>query len=624
MCGIVGICNLSGRTIELEILKNMTDTIAHRGPDGEGHYIFNEVGLGHRRLAIIDLSDAAHQPMIVEGGRFVISYNGEVYNFKQLREELKLHGYIFRSQTDTEVVLNTLIHFGDRGIEKLNGMFAFAFLDGENNEIILARDRYGVKPLYYYEDESHFIFSSEIKAILAHPKIRTGFNYDGLIEYFTFQNFFTDQTLFNKIKLLPAGSYLKYNYKKHTKKIVRYWDYSFIEQFDYAKENDYLERFHFLFEQAVSRQLVSDVSVNSYLSGGMDSSAITMLASKQVSNMKSFTVGFQSPLNIDAYDERKKAKYVSQLAGTEYHEVILRPYDMEHIIEKLVWHLEEPRVGQSYPNYFAAELAGKFGKVVLSGTGGDELFGGYPWRYYRAVVNESFEHYIDKYYSYWQRLLSHTEIKNLFSPINDRIKHINTRDIFKSVFNSDIEELKKPEDYVNHSLYFEAKNFLHGLLVVEDKLSMSQGLETRVPFLDNDLVDFSTKIPLRYKLGNLRKIIRLDENEPGEKTKKYYNKTKDGKLILRKAMERYLPESISNAKKQGFSGPDMHWFKGESANFISDTLFNRSAEIYNFMDYNIVRQLVLEHLESKKNKRLLIWSLLYMENFLKIFKKFLN
>lgn len=623
MCGIAGILNLSGESINLDILKKMTDAIAHRGPDGEGMFSFENIGLGHRRLAIIDLSNAAHQPMQSTDTRSIISYNGELYNFKELRAQLKSYGYHFSSNSDTEVALYALSKWGVEGLLKFNGMYAFAYLDREKRELILARDRYGVKPLYYYEDENYFIFGSEIKAILAHPAVKTALNYEGLIEYFTFQNFFTDRTLFNKIKLLPAGSYLTFNTKTRAKKIVRYWDYHFSEQSDFVSEKDYCEKLNHLFEQAVERQLVSDVPISCYLSGGMDSGSITMLASKKVPHLKSFTVGFdlQSASGIEvSYDERQKAEHISYLAKTEHYEMVLKAGDMERAMQALVWHLEEPRVGQSYPNYYAAKLAGKFGKVVLAGTGGDELFGGYPWRYYRAVVNNDFEHYIDKYYDYWQRLLSHAEINDVFSPILDQTKHVDTRSIFRDVFSFHMENLNKPEDYVNHSLYFEAKNFLHGLLVVEDKLSMAHGLETRVPFLDNDLADFAMRLPLKYKLGNLEKVVKLDENEPGKKTQRYFNKTKDGKLILRKIMERYVPKSIVEGIKQGFSAPDANWFKGESIDYIRATLFDKNAEIYNFMDQKVVQKLILEHLEGGKNRRLLIWSLLYTEIFCKTFK----
>jgi len=251
--------------------------------------------------------------------------------------------------------------------------------------------------------------------------------------------------------------------------------------------------------------------------------------------------------------------------------------------------------------------------VVLSGAGGDQLFGGYPWRYYRGVVNDAFEHFIDKYYRFWQRLLPAESFRDVFAPIWSEVRDISPREIFRDVFPDHAVKLTRPEDYINHSLYFEAKTFLAGLLLVEDKLSMAHGLETRVPFLDNDLVDLAMSIPVKYKLGNLAKVVRLNENEPGPKTARYFARTRDGKLILRKAMEGYIPVEVTQRIKQGFSAPDASWFKGESIDYVRRRLFNRKARLWEFLDRVAVQNLVNEHVEGKENRRLLIWSLLNIE-----------
>jgi asparagine synthase (glutamine-hydrolysing) len=289
---------------------------------------------------------------------------------------------------------------------------------------------------------------------------------------------------------------------------------------------------------------------------------------------------------------------------------------MERCLPSLAWHLEEPRVGQSYPNFYAAKLASKFVKVVLSGAGGDELFGGYPWRYYRAVVNQDFEHYIDPYYLFWQRLIPNSALSKVFAPIWGDVKHVWTRDIFRNVFLTHENKLDRPEDYINHSLYFEAKTFLHGLFVVEDKLSMAHGLEARVPFMDNDLVNFAMQCPVNLKLNNLANVVRINENEPGDKPDKHFRKTGDGKQILRDAMRNFIPEDILSATKQGFSAPDASWFKGESIDYVKKSLYGNNARIYEFLDRNTVKSLLDEHLEGKHNRRLLIWSLLNLEHLL--------
>ncbi|MEY8197895.1 MAG: asparagine synthase (glutamine-hydrolyzing) [Colwellia sp.] len=619
MCGIAGVIHFNQQPSSNIAVKKMTDAIAHRGPDGEGCWTEHNVGLGHRRLAIIDLSPAGHQPMMSSDNRYVLSYNGEIYNFQELRTELETLGYQFRSRSDSEVVLSAYHAWGEKALDKFNGMFALAIWDRHDRSLFLARDRYGIKPLYYGQWGDTFLFGSEIKALMAHPDSQAEINKEALVEYFTFQNFFTQNTLHKSVSMLPAGSFMRIGaQEKQAPKPTIYWDYNFEQPTSPLTEEEYIEELDRLMVQAVSRQLVSDVDIGSYLSGGMDSGTLTALAANQLPYMKTFTVGFDmssaSGLEL-SFDERVKAEQMSYQFKTEHYEMVLKAGDMERCMSDLVWHLEEPRVGQSYPNFYAAKLASKFGKVVLSGAGGDELFAGYPWRYYRAVVNNDFEHYVDKYYSFWQRLIDNKNLNKVFGPIKNDVQGVWTRDIMRDVFKSHAPNLTKPEDYINHSLYFEAKTFLHGLFVVEDKLSMAHGLETRVPFMDNDLVDFAMRVPVEYKLGNLNKVINVDENE----VKKFFQRTKDGKLILRKAMERYIPKEVTSREKQGFSSPDASWFKGESIDYVRERLLNSNAYIYDYMDKKEVRKLINEHLSGKRNRRLLIWSLLNTEEWCRQF-----
>lgn len=627
MCGIAGFINLDGQPVSLPLLKKATDEIIHRGPDGEGHWIEGNIGLGHRRLSIIDLSPAGQQPMISSDNRYVLSYNGEVYNYRELRAALKSEGFRFHGQSDSEVVLCALSFWGKEALLKFNGMFALALWDRQEKRLLLARDRYGIKPLYYSKQNNVFSFGSEQKAILANSEFVRSINHPALLEYFTFQNIFTDQTLVNDIFMLPAGHFIDIDINDSSNikiKPTQYWDYHFKEPEVTTEKREYQEELDRLFRQAVNRQLVSDVELGSYLSGGMDSGSITALAAMQFPFVKTFTCGFDlstaSGIEL-AFDERMKAAAMSSLFETEHYETVLKAVDMERCLPKLAWHLEEPRVGQSYPNYYAAKLASKFVKVVLSGTGGDELFGGYPWRYFRTVSSKNFEEYIDEYYIYWQRLVSNSELKELFAPIWSEVKDVWTRDIFRDVFLSHKNELSKPEDYINHSLYFEAKTFLHGLFVVEDKLSMAHSLENRVPFMDNDLVDFAMSCPISMKLNNLSEVVKINENDPVNKKKVYFQKTNDGKQILRDMMSKYIPKEITNAKKQGFSSPDASWFKGESINFVDKNLNNQNSVIYDFLDYSVVKRLVREHTNGTKNRRLLIWSLLNINQYLSLANK---
>jgi asparagine synthase (glutamine-hydrolysing) len=354
----------------------------------------------------------------------------------------------------------------------------------------------------------------------------------------------------------------------------------------------------------------------------MDSGSITAIAATELPYIKTFTCGFDltsaSGLEL-AFDERAKAEHMSYLFKTEHYEMVLKAGDMERVMPRLAWHIEEPRVGQSYPNFYIAQLASKFVKVVLGGTGGDELFGGYPWRYYRAVVNDDFQHYVDKYYLFWQRLIPNRTIREVFRPVWKDVEHVWTRDIFEAVFHEHAPKLTRPEDYVNHSLYFEAKTFLHGLLVVEDKLSMAHGLESRVPFLDNDLVDFAMRVPAKLKLGNLADVVQVNENEPGRKSERYYERTRDGKLLLRKVMQRHVPPEVTEREKQGFSAPDASWFRGDSIDYVRRRLIEGDARLYDFLDRGAVRALVEDHLAGRTNRRLLVWSLLSVEEWCRQF-----
>ena len=617
MCGIAGFLHMNGAPADAGTLKRMTDAIAHRGPDGEGAFVEGAAAIGHRRLAIIDLSSAGAQPMLSVDGRYVLSYNGEVFNFVELRRELEAAGFAFRSRTDSEVVLNAYAHWGAACLDRFNGMFAFAIWDRERQSLFLGRDRYGIKPVYYALAGGTFAFGSEVKAILEVPGMRRGLDREALLEYFTFQNYLTSRTLFDGVRMLPPGTHLTIAMDGGEPVLTRYWDFDFREPAQAGDDREYVEELDRLFTQAVKRQLVSDVDLGCYLSGGIDSGSITAVAAGELPRLKTFTCGFDlhsaSGLELN-FDERRQAEHMSYLFKTEHYEMVLKAGDMEHVMPQLTRHLEEPRIGQSYPNFYVAQLASKFVKVVLSGSGGDELFGGYPWRYYRALVNDDFEHYIDQYYLYWQRLIPNTVIRDVFKPIWPSVSHVWTRDIFKSVFSSHADRLTTQADYLNHSLAFEARTFLHGILVVEDKLSMAHGLETRVPFLDNDLVDFAMRLPARLKLRNLSETQRVNENELGNKGEKYYQRTSDGKLLLRQVLSRHVPPAVSEGEKQGFSAPDASWFKGESIDYVRRRLLNGNARIYDYLDRTAVTALVNEHITGAQNRRLLVWSLLNFES----------
>jgi asparagine synthase (glutamine-hydrolysing) len=625
MCGIAGVWNADGEPVSPPVLQRMTARLAHRGPDGNGCLIDGAVGLGHRRLAIIDLSSAGHQPMANEDGSVVVSYNGEIYNFAELRVELEAAGHRFHSATDSEVIVHAWEEWGRDCLQRFNGMFAFALWDRRRGTLLLARDRYGIKPLYYRWDGRRLIFASEIRGILAHPSVSARLSLPALNEYFTFQNVLTDRTFFEGVRMLPAGCVMLADVHGGREPVpCRYWDFAWNPAPLQMSREEAAEELQRLFRAAVTRQLVSDVPVGSYLSGGMDSGSITAVARAGLGRLTTFTCGFDlssaSGLEL-AFDERRAAESLAHHLKTEHYEVVLHAGDMEYVMPQLIEHLEDLRVGQCYPNYYVSRLAGKFVKVVLSGTGGDELFAGYPWRYYRGMNSHGTDHFYREYYDFWQRLVADDEKSRLFAPDVHRATAAESGfDVFRSVLASGVpDELSGAEDFVRASLYFELKTFLHGLLVVEDKISMSHSLETRVPFLDNDLVDFSLRVPIAYKLRSLDRAARVvDENEPG-KQRRYEAQTGDGKMILREAMTRIMPPDVTDRVKQGFSAPDASWFRGESMDYIRGIVEHPRARIYEYLDPRYVRGRFEEHAAGRHNHRLFIWSVLSLEWWLRCF-----
>ena len=625
MCGLTGVFNLNGEPFLLSNLKKMAEAIAHRGPDDEGYFVKDNIGLAHKRLAIIDTSSKGAQPMTSKDGKWVIVFNGAIYNFLELKEELKSLGHTFYSKTDTEVIVEGLAEYGVSFFERLNGMFAVAAWNTEEKALYLSRDRFGVKPLYYWFSGKSVVFGSEIKAIIKHPDYKIDLNHSALNEYFTFQNLFTYQTLFKNITMLPPANTVKITKQSQYVKHQSWWDFDFSNP-DYSMSfEEAKEETENLFKQAVARQMIADVPVGSYLSGGMDSGSITAIASQHVDRLSTFTCGFDmsSVSGFEAnYDERRDAELMANYFKTEHFEQVINAGDLKWSLPRVVYHLEDLRVGMSYPNYYISRLASKFVKVCLQGTGGDELYGGYPWRYYKVFDSINRQDYFDQYYNFWQRLVTSSDRKNNLFTSNVKDYEVNDpRKVFENVFlfNKNL-NYNTPEEHIQNSLYFEIKTFLPGLLLVGDKLAMANGLEERFPFLDNDLVDFAQRIPVKYKLGNLKnELLKIDENELGKKKKPLsYQTYNDGKSVLRKAMNDFIPQEIIKRKKQGFSAPDESWYRGENLEFVKELLINKKTYSSEFINPNYIKKIIDEHCEGK-NYRLLIWSFMNFEMWVRIF-----
>lgn len=653
MCGIAGIVSINRRPVDPAAIKRMCDAIAHRGPDDAGYAFFraandggeggawctfadpkyrhvNEhlpvfgsqffhdemnashfsVALGHRRLAIIDLTHYGHQPMASSDCRYWIVFNGEIYNFPQLRDELVAQGHIFRTRSDTEVILHLWEQHGHAALEKLDGMFAFAIYDRVQNELTLARDRFGVKPVYYAFSGGSLIFASEIKAILASGLVSADINPTALVEYFSFQNQFSPQSLFEGIKLLEPGESL--TVKPDSWRIAhpeRYHRGFAPVDTTLTDPREAQAMVADAFSQAVKRQLVSDVEVGSYLSGGMDSGSIVAVAGRSIPRLVTFTGGFDLT-NVNGleqgFDERRSAEQLSHLLQTEHYDVVLHAGDMPAAMERLTWHMDDPRVGMCHQNWYVAKLASKFVKVCLAGAGGDELFAGYPWRYSKGMSAATFGEFDQHYYQYWHRLLPVNEIQSLFAP-ELRPHHAATRASFDGIMATAPEwrdDLSHVENMVQRALHFEFKTFLHGFLVTEDRISMAHSLETRVPFLDNTLADLAWK---------LRPSLKLNTDALSLKATDTHMATADGKVVLRHAMESFLPREFTQQRKQGFSPPDENWYRGPSMDYINTVLSDRRTRQRPWFDQKFVRARLDEHFSGRKNHRLLIWSLLSIE-----------
>jgi asparagine synthase (glutamine-hydrolysing) len=624
MCGIAGIFNLDGESVDESLLQRMSAALKHRGPDGNGVFVDRNLGIAHQRLAIIDLSDAAAQPMQSNSGRWTISFNGCIYNYKELREELRAKGYSFRSTSDAEVIAEGLNAEGVSFFERLNGMFAIAAWDAEERCLYLSRDRFGVKPLYYYFNGKKLLFASEVKAFMPHPAYQVELDHDALNEYFTFQNMFRFKTLFKGVILLPPANTVKIDSQSLKVKHHSWWDYDFSEVDEQMSFDEAVSETERLLAQSVERQMISDVPVGSYLSGGMDSGSITAIASRHLPRISTFTCGFDMSevTGKEAnYDERRDAELMANHYKTEHYEQVINAGDLSWSLPRVVWHLEDLRVGMSYPNYYISRLASKFVKVCLQGTGGDELYGGYPWRYYHVFQSVNQQEYFDSYYSFWQRLVPDKQKPQLFqdSVLNELQGAEDPRTVFERVFLfNDKLAYDTPEQHIQNSLYFEIKTFLHGLLLVGDKLSMANGLEERFPFLDNDLVNFAQKVPVKHKLGKLEEMKRVDENQT-KKGRLRYREFDDGKSVLRRAMMDFIPKKIVERKKQGFSAPDESWYRGENLNYVQEILLNNKTISTEFIREDYIRNIVNEHLEHKANHRLLIWSFLNFEMWCRVF-----
>jgi asparagine synthase (glutamine-hydrolysing) len=644
MCGICGTAGFTDRAL----LERMTRIISHRGPDDEGSYISPEagVGLGNRRLSIIDLSPAGHMPMSNEDGSIWVTQNGEIYNFPELRKELQKHGHHFRSRSDTEVLIHGYEEWGLDLLSRLNGMFAFALLDLRERRpegspvLLLARDRFGIKPLYYWSRGKRLVFASEIKAILLTETVQAELNLEALHRFLSFLWIPGPATLFSGIEQVPPGHYLGWSDEGIV--IRPYWELRFNPD-EKMREQAAVEQLRSILRRAVDRHLISDVPVGVFLSGGLDSSSLLALSTKRDGGVrKAYTIAYrqEDALLEQCGDDARYARMVAKHFHADYHEIEVAP-DIVDLLPKVIWHLDSPVADPAaISTYLICKAARPEMKVLLSGQGADEVFAGYRVHTAHRVAEHvkniprvvrdkpataalSFLHAMKDYvpgvhpglvmaaHRYLAKILSsaslqaeerfilsrsyatESDLNELYTSDAAAQMHLGAaseeyRAYFRAVEN---------EDFINRMLYVDAKTFLPDLnLTYCDKLSSAASVEVRVPFLDNELIDFLGRVPPRLKLKRLT-----------------------GKYILRQAMSGILPDSVLKRRKAGFGAPIRNWLRHDLREMVDELLSEEVVTSRGLFNPTAVTKLVKDDRDGIKDNSYRIWALLTLETWQRVF-----
>ncbi|MCI0392814.1 MAG: asparagine synthase (glutamine-hydrolyzing) [Acidobacteria bacterium] len=598
-----------------ELVAQMCDVIAHRGPDDEGYYVANGVALGMRRLSIIDVA-TGHQPISNEDGSVWIVFNGEIYNYRELRAELIARGHQFQTRTDTEAIVHLYEDEGERCVEKLRGMFAFAIWNSRKRSLFLARDRAGKKPLHYAFAGRTLLFGSEIKSLLQYPGLSREVNLEALSDYLSFGYIPDPATAFRGIHKLAPGYTL--TFEDGQVRTRCYWDFNYNGESESGpprEESYYIERLRDLLAESVRMRLESEVPLGAFLSGGIDSSTIVALMAREMGQpVKTFSIGFKE----SSFDELKYARLTARRFRTEHYEFVVTP-DICRIVEDLVWHHDEPFADiSSIPTYAVSKMAREHVTVALAGDGGDELFGGYDSylkerrfdRYERipAAIRRKVFRPLSRSLprgAYGKRFLGHIAldpgprcvdgmsffndeaINDLLSPeVRRALDGYSSAAAFERFY-------AKPAsaDRLDHQLYLDAKAYLPGdILVKVDRMSMANSLETRAPLLDHKLIEFVQTIPASLKLR-------------GTETK----------YILKRAVSGLIPDEIIHRPKQGFDVPLKHWFNHELREMLNDTLDDQRTRQRGYFNLNAVMAIQKEHRRGRRDHARSLWGLLIFE-----------
>ena len=621
MCGICGIVNCSGeRSVDGELLKSMASVINHRGPDDEGIYLKGTVGLAHKRLSILDLSPAGHQPMTNEDGSIWIVFNGEIYNFLDLREDLQKRGHTFISRTDTETIIHLYEEKGVACVHDLRGMFAFALWDENKKRLFCTRDRAGKKPFVYAHTKDGLLFASEIKSLLRNPALEKNLDYTAIHHYLTYQYVPSPLCIFNSIKKLPPAHVLIYEHGNL--QVKRYWSLSYKKKLHLSSPKEYGEHFRDLFQEAVKIRLRSDVPLGAFLSGGIDSSLVVAVMSRLMNQpVKTFSIGFEE----EAYDEVKFARLIASKYETDHHEFTVKP-DAVNILPHLVWHYNEPFADSSaVPTYYVSKMTRDFVTVALNGDGGDESFAGYERYvadkladYYRRVPPFIRERLIrravdalphstnrrnflrrlkrfvrgiseppERRYVRWICFFDNEMKGDLYTPsFNDLNRDVDSVDLTVRWY-----EQADGAQFIDRTLFVDVMSYLpEDLLVKVDIASMAHSLEARSPFLDHKVMEFAASLPADLKLKGM-----------------------ESKYLLKHTLSDIVPPEILKRRKMGFGVPLDVWFRNDLKEMAYDVLLDKKSVERGYFRKEYLVRLLDDHVSKRYDHSYRIWALLFLE-----------
>ena len=616
MCGVAGVFEYAGRgTADAQTVEAMLDTIVHRGPDDDGTHVDRGVGIGARRLSIIDLP-GGHQPIANEDGSIVLAFNGEIYNYRELQASLRARGHVLRTNSDTEVVVHLYEEYGTACVQHLRGMFCLAIWDARRRRLFVARDRLGIKPLYWSDDGDRLLFGSEIKAMLAHPSARAALDMDALAAFLLLKYVPAPKTMFSGIKALEPGHALTCD--PGGVRVWQWWDVSFRPADPPPTQHDAEQRLRELLEDAVSSHLVSDVPFGAFLSGGVDSSTIVALMSQQLGiPVKTFCVGFAG-----VGEELSELPFARMVAGryeTDHHEVLLGPDDFVGLAKQVVWHLDQPIADNAcVPNLLVAKLAADQVKMVLTGEGGDELFAGYAryagermaplttrlpgplralgragalrgtgWSRPRIALYALSQRNEAERLATWFPLMSPEARAELASgELADAVRRSPPASLFASAL-----ARTDAKEHLHRMLYVDTKLWLpDDLLARGDKMSMATSLEARIPLLDHNLVEFAASLPPKMKVKGLSR-----------------------KYLLKRVARDLLPEPILSRPKKGFPVPISHWLRGEARQFTRDLLSPETVRRRGLLEPAVVERILHEHESGAADHGPALWGLISLE-----------